>query len=338
MGRFCPNILISCFQSQDRIAMKIVLLDSFTLNPGDLGWEPLEALGEFVRYDRTDEADVIARADGAEVILSNKTLLSRETIFALKDLRYIGVLATGYNVVDADAAKQRRVILTNVPAYSTDSVAQTVFAHILAHTQHVSDHSRQINKGRWTNSIDFSYWDYPLIELAGLTMGIVGFGQIGRATERIARAFGMKVLVHSRSQPEEMPDGVEMASLEQVFSDSDVVSIHCPLTDATDKLVDGEHIGMMKASAILINTSRGGVIDEQPLADALNSDQIAGAGLDVLSTEPPKGDNPLLSAKNCTITPHIAWATKAARQRCLTAVANNIAAFQAGKPVNVVNM
>lgn len=317
--------------------MKIVLLDSYTLNPGDLSWEPLEVLGDFVRYERTEPADVIERAAGAEVILTNKTVLSREIIFALDGLRYIGVLATGYNVVDVDAAKERGVVVANVPAYSTASVAQTVFAHILAHTQHVGDHDRAVHQDRWSNCVDFCYWDYPLIELADLTMGIVGFGQIGRATAKIANAFGMKVIAHNRSAVKDAPEDVEMVEIERVFGESDIVSIHCPLTDETDKLVGERLISLMKSDAILINTSRGGIIDEQALADALNEGRIAGAGLDVLSTEPPSAGNPLLSAKNCTITPHIAWATKAARQRCLKAVADNIAAFAAGKPINIVN-
>ena len=318
--------------------MKIVLLDSYTLNPGDLSWQPLERLGEFVRHERTEPADVIERASGAEVILTNKTLISRDIIFAMDGLRYIGVLATGYNVVDVEAAAERGVVVCNVPAYSTESVAQTVFAHILAHTQHVGDHDRAVHQGRWSSCVDFCYWDSPLIELSGLTMGIIGFGQIGRAAARIALAFGMKVVAYNRSVVKDAPKGVEMVELERVFGESDVVSIHCPLTDETDELVDERLISLMRSNAILINTSRGGIIDEQALADALNDCRIAGAGLDVLSAEPPGADNPLLKAKNCTITPHIAWATKAARQRCLTAVADNIAAFAAGKPINVVNI
>lgn len=318
--------------------MKIVLLDSFTLNPGDLSWEPLERLGEFVRYDRTEPADVVARAKGADVILTNKTDVTREVIAELDGLRYIGVQATGYNVVDVDAAAERGVLVCNVPAYSTESVAQTVFAHLLAHTQHVRDHDVAVHQGRWSSCVDFCYWDYPLIELSGLTMGIVGFGQIGRATAKIATAFGMKVVAYNRSTVKDAGDGVEMVELERVFAESDVVSVHCQLTAETEKMIDGRLISLMKAGAMLINTSRGGLVDEGALAEALNEGRIAGAGLDVLSIEPPSADNPLLTAKNCTITPHIAWATKAARQRCLTAVADNIAAFAAGEPVNVVNM
>lgn len=318
--------------------MKIALLDSFRSNPGDLDWEPLEKLGDFVRYEQDPCADIVARASGVEVVLVNKAVLSRETIYSLDDLRYIGSLATGYDNIDIDAARERGIIVTNVPAYSTESVAQMVFAHILVHFQHIRDHDMTVHQGKWSRCTNFCYWDYPLIELSGQTMGMVGFGQIGRATARIATAFGMKVIAYNRSNIDNIPVGVEMVGLEQVFSDSDIVSIQCQLTSETEKLVNQQLLSLMKKNALLINTSRGGLIDEQALADVLNNDKIAGAGLDVLSNEPPSVDDPLLSAKNCIITPHIAWATKAARQRCLAAAADNITAFVAGKSVNVVNV
>ncbi|MBI9017613.1 MAG: D-2-hydroxyacid dehydrogenase [Phycisphaerae bacterium] len=317
--------------------MNIVLLDSYTLNPGDLSWGPLETLGEFIRYERTKPTDIIERAKDAEIILTNKTVITKEIISSLKKLRYIGVLATGYNVIDVDAARAAGVIVTNVPAYSTDSVAQTVFAHVLAHCQHVGDHDKAVHQGRWSDCKDFSYWDYPLIELADLTLGIVGLGHIGRAVGRIGYAFGMRVTAFNRSELNDVPPYITMTSLAEIFNDSDIISINCALTAETEKMVSRKLIAQMKPSARIFNASRGGIIDEQGLADALNQGQIAGAGLDVLSTEPPSADNPLLTAKNCTITPHIAWATKAARGRCLRAVADNIAAFIDGKPANVVN-
>ncbi len=317
--------------------MKIVVLDGYTLNPGDLTWKELEALGECTIYDRSAPEDTIKRAGGAAIVLTNKTMLSADAIKRLDDLRYIGVLATGYNVVDAEAAGAGGIPVTNVPTYGTDSVAQMVFAHLLNLTQNVAHHGQTVRDGRWGSCPDFCYWDTPLIELAGLTMGIIGFGRIGRATARLATAFGMKVIAHDPVAPLQVPKGCEMVPLDGVLQRADVISLHCPLTPETEKLINSERLAMMKRTAFLINTSRGPLIDEQALANALNSEQIAGAGLDVLSAEPPEEGNPLLAARNCHITPHIAWATLAARKRLLNIAVDNVRAYLAGKPQNVVN-
>jgi len=316
--------------------MRIVVLDGYTLNPGDLSWAPIEALGECAIHDRSSPDEVVPRALDAEIVLVNKISLTRDVIARLPRLKYIGVLATGYNIVDAEASHERGIFVTNVPTYGSNSVAQMAFAHLLNLTQHVAEHAQSVAQGGWTRSIDWCYWDYPLLELAGRTMGIVGLGQIGRTTARIAQAFGMSVLA-SDPQVDRPPEGVRMAGLETLFRESDVVSLHCPLTPATERLVDRQRLSWMKPSAFLINTSRGALIDEAALAEALNADQIAGAGLDVLSVEPPPADNPLLSARNCYITPHIAWATRAARQRLLDIVVDNLKSFLAGTPRNVVN-
>ncbi|HOK78054.1 MAG TPA: D-2-hydroxyacid dehydrogenase [Verrucomicrobiota bacterium] len=316
--------------------MRIVVLDGYTLNPGDLDWSPLESLGSCTIYPRTSPDQVLGRAMGAEIILTNKTILNRDTIVQLSTLRYIGVLATGYNVVDVAAAKQRGIIVTNVPTYGTASVAQMVFAHLLNLTQHVAAHAESVRAGDWTRSEDFCYWRFQLVELAGLTMGIVGFGRIGRETGKLARAFGMKVIYHdvfAASVPAEEGTAVDLDTL---FCESDVVSLHCPLTDTNRGLVNAARLNLMKPTAFLINTSRGPLVEESALAEALNSGRIAGAGLDVLCVEPPSPDNPLLTAKNCFITPHIAWATRAARQRLLETAVANVRAFVQGKPENVV--
>ncbi len=317
--------------------MKIVVLDAYTLNPGDLTWKDLEALGECTIYDRSAPEDTIKRADKAAIVLTNKTMLSADIIDRLDDLRYIGVLATGYNVVDAEAAGLRGIPVTNVPTYGTDSVAQMAFAHLLNLTQNVAHHAQTARDGRWSSCQDFCYWDTPLIELAGLTMGIIGFGRIGRAAARLATAFGMKVIAHDPAAPPQVPEGCEMVSLDKVLQRADVISLHCPLTPETKKLINAQRLAMMKKTALLINTSRGPLIDEHALAKALNSEQIAGAGLDVLSAEPPEKDNPLLAARNCHITPHIAWATLAARQRLLNVAVDNVRAYLTGKPQSVVN-
>lgn len=317
--------------------MKIVVLDGYTLNPGDLSWGRLEALGDCTVYVRTAPEGVVERAGDAEIVLTNKTVLSGDMIRSLAGLKYIGVLATGYNVVDVEAASVRGIPVTNVPSYGTASVAQMVFAHLLNLTQHVGHHARTVRDGRWTASADFCYWDMPLLELADLTMGIVGFGRIGRAVAELARIFGMKVIVYDVTIPAEMPEGCRMAELEEVFREADVLSLHCPLTPQTQKLVNEARLALMKPTAFLINTSRGPLIDEPALADALNAGRLAGAGLDVLSTEPPPADNPLRTAKNCYITPHIAWATRSARGRLLSIAIDNVAAFIAGRPQNVVN-
>jgi glycerate dehydrogenase len=316
---------------------RIVVLDGYASNPGDLSWSGLEALGPTTVYDRTSADQTLARALDAEILLTNKTLLTREIIQQLPNLRYIGVLATGYNIVDVDAAKERNVPVANVPAYATDSVVQTVFAHLLNLTMHVADHGHGVSDGHWTRSKDFCYWEFPLTELAGLKFGIIGFGQIGKAVATVAKAFGMKILIASRSKPTHLPEGAELTTLDDIFRQSDVISLHCPLTPETKNLVNAERLAAMKSTAFLINTGRGPLIDEVALADALNAGRLAGAGLDVLSSEPPKADNPLLTAKNCCITPHFAWATKAARQRLLDRTVANVQAFLAGAPENVVN-
>ena len=315
--------------------MRIVILDGFTLNPGDLSWNELQSLGSCEIYDRTPDHEVIRRSADAEIVLTNKTKLIREHIQSLPKLRYIGVLATGTNVVDLKAARERNIPVTNVPGYGTKSVAQTTMALLLELCHCVGHHSQTVHEGRWSRNVDWCYWDFPLIELDGLTMGVVGFGNIGRAVAALARAFGMRVLVYTASR--RIAEFVSFTDLESLFRQSDVVSLHCPLTPETQNLVNSQRLSWMKPSAFLLNTSRGGLVDERALADALNSGRIAGAGLDVLSTEPPPLGHPLLSAKNCIITPHLAWATRASRSRLMNAAAENIGAFLNGKPQNVVN-
>lgn len=317
--------------------MKIVVLDGGTLNPGDLSWDELKQLGACKIHDRTAPEDVVPRARDAEIVLVNKVVLSREIIERLPRLRYIGVTATGYDVVDVRAARERDIPVTNVPTYATQSVAQMAFAHLLNLTQRVAHHARTVVEGKWSEAEDFCYWDYPLVELAGLTMGIVGLGRIGRATAGLALAFGMRVLANDKYPPESPPEGIEMVGLDTVFRQSDVVSLHCPLTPETAGLVDAERLALMKESAFLINTSRGPLIDERALTEALNAGRIAGAGLDVLAEEPPPPDNPLLAAKNCYVTPHIAWATRSSRARLLDTAVENVEAFLEGCPRNVVN-
>ena len=316
--------------------MTIVVLDGHTLNPGDLSWAALEALAPCTVYDRTAPADVSARAAAAEIVLTNKTVLALDALNRLPQLQYIGVLATGYNVVDMAAARERGILVTNVPAYGTPAVAQMVFAHLLHLAQHAAEHGETVVAGDWCRAPDFCYWRYPLVELAGLTMGIVGLGRIGCAVAGLAQAFGMHVLAADPMPPECVPTGVTLVDLDALFAQSDVVSLHCPLTDKTRELVNENRLGLMKPSAFLINTSRGPLVDEVALARALNDGGLAGAGLDVLSVEPPELDNPLLRAANCTITPHIAWATRAARQRLMDVAVGNVQAFLAGQPRNVV--
>jgi glycerate dehydrogenase len=317
--------------------MRIVVLDGCSVNPGDLSWRALGELGELAVHDRTDAERTIERLAGAEIALTNKVVISAAVMAAAPALRYIGVLATGYNVVDIDAARARGILVTNVPAYGTASVVQIVFAHLLNLTHRIGHHDRTVHEGRWAASRDFCYWDYPLIELAGLTLGIVGFGRIGRAVARAAAAFGMRVLACNPSRPAPLPEGVELVPLARVFAESDVVSLHCPLTPETRDLVNAERLASMKKSAFLINASRGQVVDEQALAAALQAGTIAGAGLDVLAQEPPLPTNPLLAAPHCSLTPHIGWATVAARTRLLATAADNVRAFLAGSPRNVVN-
>ena len=316
--------------------MKIVVLDGYGLNPGDLSWSAWEALGEIKVYDRTSPSELLERSAGAEVLVTNKTLITANDMVSLPELKYIGVLATGYNVVDIDAAKARGIVVTNIPAYSTSSVAQMVFAHVLNITQRVGYYANENTQGRWTNNADFCYWDTNLVELDGKKMGIVGYGNIGKATARIALAFGMEVLAYTSKEQKDLPQGIKKATLDELFTESDVVSLHCPLTPETKELVNADRLKTMKPSAILINTGRGPLVNEQDLADALNEGRIAGAGLDVLSVEPSVANNPLLSAKNCFITPHIAWATKEARTRLMDIAINNLRSYQEGNIINNV--
>lgn len=315
---------------------KIVVLDGYAMNPGDLSFAGLEALGNCTVYDFTRPEEVISRAQDAEMVLTNKTRLTAEMIAAMPKLEYIGVLATGYNNVDIEAARQRGIVVANVPAYSTASVAQLAFAHILNITMQVQHHSEEVHKGRWEHNRDFCFWDNTLIELEGKTIGLVGFGNTGQATAAIALGFGMKVLAYTSKSQDKLPKGVCSVSMDELFRSSDIVSLHCPLTPDTRGLVNAERIAQMKPTAILINTSRGPVVDERALADALNAGRLYAAGVDVLSSEPPKADNPLLTAKNCYITPHIAWATKEARERLMAITTENVRAFLAGHPINDV--
>lgn len=317
--------------------MKIVVLDGYTLNPGDLSWDALADLGDLETHEFSRSEDTVPRARDAEIVLTNKTVLSAEVIERLPKLQYIGVLATGYNVVHLQAARDRGVPVTNIPTYGTTSVAQMVFAHILNFTQRVAHHADTVRQGRWSASRDFCYWDHPLIELDGQTMGVVGFGRIGQRTADLARAFGMKLVAHDPvANPADHPD-VEFVSVDDLFARSDFISLHCPLTDDTHHLVNAARLEQMKPTAFLVNTSRGPVIDEPALAAALEQGQIAGAGLDVLEVEPPRDGNPLIQVDRCVITPHIAWATRAARSRLLDIAVDNVKSFLDGNPVNVVN-
>ncbi len=315
--------------------MNIVVLDGYTLNPGDLSWIALQSLGNCQIYDRTPASEVVQRAVEAEIVLTNKTVLNRAVIAQLPKLQYIGVLATGYNVVDIEAARERHIPVTNVPAYSTKSVAQMVFALLLEMTRHVGRHSEGIRAKRWSHHTDFCYWDKPMIALETLTMGIIGLGAIGKAVAKLANAFDMPVLAYQRT-PKPV-DGVRNVDLETLFQESDVISLHCALTSETEHLINAHSLALMKSSAFLINTGRGPLVDENALAEALHSGQIAGAGLDVLSVEPPKVDNPLFQLDNCFITPHVAWATQTARQTLLNMAVANLQAFLQEHQQNVVN-
>ena len=315
--------------------MEIVILDGYTTNPGDCSWASVGSQGELTVYDRTEGDLIHQRAATAEVVLTNKTPLSAETLAALPKLRLVSVLATGVNVIDVAAARDRGVTVCNVPGYSTPNVAQAVFALLLELTNQTAGHADAVRAGDWTRCPDFCFWRGDLVELAGRTLGIVGYGAIGRAVATIGRAFGMRVLANRRSAAT-AEEGVTFTDVDTLFRESDVVSLHCPLTPDTAGLVNAKRLATMKPTAYLINTARGGVVVEEDLAAALNSGQIAGAGLDVLSAEPPPADNPLLTAKNCLITPHIAWATRASRERLIAATAANIASFVAGTPQNVV--
>ncbi len=318
--------------------MKIVELDGYAANPGDLSWDGLRELGELTVYDRTAPEDVLKRAKGAQVILTNKVVITEELMDKLPDLRYIGVLATGYNVVDIPAARKHGIIVTNIPAYSTMSVAQMVIAHLLNITNQVALHSDAVKQGEWQRNKDFSFSLTPLIELDGKTLGIVGLGNTGTATARIAQSLGMRILAYSSKSADALKEmGIEKAgSYEQLFREADVLSLHCPLTEETHHLVNAERLKLMKPTAILINTGRGPLVDEAALADALNEGRIMAAGVDVLQEEPPRNGSPLINARNCYITPHIAWATKAARERLLNIAVANVKAFMEGKPQNAV--
>lgn len=317
--------------------MKIVLLDGFTLNPGDLDWKTLAAMGELTVHDRTDASLIAARIGDAEIVLTNKAPISADTIRACPNIRYIGVLATGYNIVDVSAAKSAGIVVTNIPTYGTDAVAQFAIALLLEICHHAGDHARSVRDGEWARNPDWCYWHYPLIELAGKTLGIVGFGRIGQRTGQIARALGMRVLAFDEfPNPALEKEGVAYASLDRVLVESDVVSLHCPLTDKTKGMINRESLSRMKDGAILINTSRGLLIDEAALAEALDSGKLRGAAVDVVSSEPIGPDNPLLKAKNMLITPHIAWAPFESRVRLMDIAVENLRAYLAGSPKNTV--
>lgn len=317
--------------------MKIVILDGHTLNPGDLSWKAFEELGEVVVYERSSPEEVIKRALDCDVLITNKAIVSSQAIQEADNLKYIGVTATGVNIVDIDAASEKGVPVCNVAGYGPDSVAQMVFAHVLNLVHRLARQADDVRKGGWSVSPDFCYWLHPALELTGLTFGIIGLGEIGQSVSRIAQGFGMKVIAFTRDESRVPPDGVSWKSLDELFAESDFISLHSPLTPETENTINRSNISKMKPSAYILNTGRGQLVDETALAEALNSGRIAGAGLDVLSTEPPKADNPLLSAKNCFVTPHIAWATKAARERLMQMSADNLKAFVSGSIVNRVN-
>ena len=318
--------------------MKIVILDGYTANPGDLSWKALEEMGELTVYERTKPEETIDKAKDAEVVLTNKVLLKRQEIEQLPKLRYIGVLATGYNVVDLEAAREHGIIVTNVPAYSTLSVAQMVFSHLLTVTNHTEHYARQNREGKWTASPDFSYMDMPVTELAGKTFGIVGLGNIGQRVAMIAAAFDMSVVAYTSKSADQLPPYIQKRTLDEVLAESDVLSLHCPLTPDTQHLVNRQTLQKMKPSAIIINTGRGPLSSDQDVANALNNNRLKAFCADVLTEEPPKADNPLLRCENAYITPHIAWASSEARVRLLDVAINNVRAFLDGKPQNVVTL
>lgn len=318
--------------------MKIVVLDGYTENPGDLSWGGFEALGSFTCYDRTPADQILSRIGDAEIVITNKTPVSRATIEACPNMKYIGVLATGYNVIDVAAAKEHGIVVTNIPTYGTDSVAQFVFAMLLEICHHVQHHSDAVHEGRWEHNPDWCFWDYPLIELAGKTMGIIGYGRIGQSTGRLAQAFGMKVLANDTfKNPALENENCRYVERDELFRESDIIALHCPLFPDTEGIINRDTISKMKDGVIILNNSRGPLIVEQDLADALNSGKVSAAAVDVVSTEPIHGDNPLLTAKNCLITPHISWAPKESRERLMNIAVDNLRAFLEGNPVNVVN-
>lgn len=321
--------------------MNIVVLDGYTLNPGDLSWDSLERLGELTVYDRTTEGgeqEIIDRIGDAEIVYTNKTPISRYILENCPAIRFIGVLATGYNVVDVQAAAEKKIPVVNIPSYGTETVGQFAIALLLEICHHIGHHNDAVHKGRWEQNPDWCFWDYPLIELAGKTMGVIGFGRIGQTTGKVAAALGMKVLAYDRSVSERGKDLARYVELDELFRESDVIALHCPLFPETVGMINKENIQKMKKGVIIINNSRGGLIVEKDLADALESGLVAAAGLDVVSTEPIQGDNPLLNAPNCLITPHISWASKESRKRLLDLAVDNLEAYLSGKPKNVVNL
>ena len=317
--------------------MKIVVLDGYGVNPGDLSWEKLKQLGELTVYERTAPEDVVKRTEEADVVLTNKVVLSADVMNRLPKLKYIGVLATGYNVVDTEAARAHGVVVTNIPAYSTDSVVQMTFAHILNITNRVAHYARENREGKWVKSKDFCYWDTPLLELSGLTLGVVGLGNIGMKVARVARTLGMEVYAATSKSSSSLPEGIQKTTFKGLLGVCDVLTLHCPLTPDTRELVNAKTLQMMKRGAIVINTGRGPLVNENDVAEALRSGQLAAYGADVMCQEPPLADNPLLREPNAFITPHVAWATVDARKRLITIAVENIKAFIEGKPVNVVD-
>ncbi|MBO4662924.1 MAG: D-2-hydroxyacid dehydrogenase [Bacteroidaceae bacterium] len=317
--------------------MKIVILDGYTVTQGDLDWKVLEQYADIEVYERTAPEDVVARCKGAEMVLTNKVVLDAAILNMLPRLMYIGVLATGYNVVDLEAATRQSIVVTNIPAYSTNSVAQMVFSHILNIVSRVDYYAQENREGKWSNSADFCYLGHNLFELAGKKMGIIGLGNTGMATAKIALSFGMSVLAYTSKDAEELPEGIRKVTMDDLMESSDIISLHCPLNDDTRHIINAESIKKMKKSAIIINTGRGPLVNDNDVAEALNNDQIAAYGADVVTTEPIPADNPLLSAKNCYLTPHIAWATREARQRLISICADNIKAFIDGEAINQVN-
>ncbi len=318
--------------------MKIVVMDGKGVNPGDMSWKQIQQFGELIVYERTASEEIIDHVGDAEIVLTNKTVFDEDTIAKLKNVKYIGVLATGYNVVDLKAASKRGIVVTNIPAYSTDSVAQMTFAHILNVTNHVDHYARASRDGEWSRCPDFCYWDKPLVELAGKTIGIIGLGNIGMKVANIALDFGMNVIAYTRKEPKEIPNGINKASIDNILSDSDIISLHCPLTKQTRELINKDSIAKMKRGVIVVNTGRGPLVNEEDVANALHNGLIGAYCADVMCSEPPSADNPLFVEQNAYITPHVAWASKEARIRLMDIAEKNIHSFLSGKPINVVNI
>lgn len=318
--------------------MKIVVMDGKGVNPGDMSWKQIQQFGELIVYERTASEEIIDHVGDAEIVLTNKTVFDEDTIAKLKNVKYIGVLATGYNVVDLKAASKRGIVVTNIPAYSTDSVAQMTFAHILNVTNHVDHYARASRDGEWSRCPDFCYWDKPLVELAGKTIGIIGLGNIGMKAANIALNFGMNVIAYTSKEPKEIPNGINKASIDNILSDSDIISLHCPLTKQTRELINKDSIAKMKRSVIVVNTGRGPLVNEEDVANALHNGLIGAYCADVMCSEPPSADNPLFVEQNAYITPHVAWASKEARIRLMDIAEKNIHSFLSGKPINVVNI